>query len=135
MKKYIILFSLATLLSGCDKWNDIVGRIKEKSPWVYAEEIDKLNNSKIIKAKKDFKNAEGTIQADVEFQCSAGKALTLQIGTYQTKVINGNHPGASLNFNSTNESDVDFVKTRTGENKIAFPILSDKEFNNIAKIS
>jgi hypothetical protein len=135
MKKYIFTITLIALLSGCDKWNDIVGRIKEKSPWVYSEETDKLNNSKIIKAKKDFKNAEGTVQADVEFQCSAGKVLILQIGTYQTKVVDGNHPGASLNFNSTDESEVDFVKTRTGENKIAFPILSDKEFNNIAKIS
>lgn len=135
MKKYIFTIALIALLSGCDKWNDIVGRIKEKSPWVYSEETDKLNNSKIIKAKKDFKNAEGTVQADVEFQCSAGKVLILQIGTYQTKVVDGNHPGASLNFNSTDESEVDFVKTRTGENKIAFPILSDKEFNNIAKIS
>jgi hypothetical protein len=135
MKKYIFFISLATLLSGCDKLNDFTGQIKEKSPWIYSEVTDKLNNSKIIKAKKDFKNAERTMQADVEFQCSAGKALVLQIGTFQTKLVDGIHPGASLNFSSTNESEVDFVKTRTGENKIAFPILSDKEFSNIAKIS
>ena len=135
MKKYLLIICAAILLSGCDKLNDVIDRFKEKTSWVYAEEIDKLNNSKIYKTKKEFKNPEGSVQSDVEFQCNSEKSLTLQISTYQTKEVNGKYPGASLVFNSTNESDVDFVKSRTGENKIAFPILSDKEFNNIAKIS
>lgn len=123
-----------SLLVGCDKLNESSDRIKDKLSWVYTEDVDKLNNYKIQKAKKEFKNTEGTLQADVEFQCSAGKVLTLQIGTYQTKAIDGTYPGASLKFKSTS-ANVEFIKTRTGETKLAFPLLGDKDFNNIAKIS
>ena len=78
MKKYIFTVALIALLSGCDKWNDIVGQIKEKSPWVYSEDTDQLNNSKLFVAKREYKNKEGTVQSAMEFQCDAKKILKLK---------------------------------------------------------
>ena len=138
MKKHILIISLATLLSGCDKFNDIVGRIKEKSPWVYSEETDKLNNSNVFIAKKEFRNKEETAQADVEFQCASKKVLSMRMKTYTTKQVKGEYPGTAMMFSSTadyNESNgINYIKTRNGDFKIAFPVYMERGIDNSAHI-
>ena len=136
MKKYIFLAPIVlTMLTGCDKLSEVIDRIKGGSSWEYSEDIDKLNNTKIFKAKKEYKNSEKTVQADLEFQCGSGKSLTLEIATYETRQVNGKFPGVTLKFQPVNAKSGDFSKTRNGEQKIAFPVLSDKDFDNIAKLS
>ena len=142
MKKYIFTVALIALLSGCDKWNDIVGQIKEKSPWVYSEDTDQLNNSKLFVAKREYINKEGTVQSAMEFQCDAKKILKLKITTFETTVINGKHPGTSLNLgtfdvgwqNAAYQKKV-YFKTRNGELKLAFPAVADENFSNAANIA
>lgn len=138
MKKVIFTALTSTILLGaCDKAQEGTDRLIEKLSWVYSESEDKLNNIKIQKVKKEFKNPEGTIQADLEFQCSAGKELTLQISTYQTKLDKGTMPGSALILKSPSSllKGVALVKTRNGENKLAFPVVSENTYSNIAKIS
>ena len=126
------------MLTGCDKFNDIVGRIKEKSPWVYSEETDKINNTKLFVAKKTFQNKEGTTQVDAEFQCNSIKALTLQVKSFETKQVDGKYAGSTLNFSEGTTKITEgfaYAKTRNGDIKVAFPIISDEKFNNSAQIS
>jgi len=154
MKKYLYILCLAAFLSGCDKLNDIIDRFKEKTSWVYIEETDKLNNLKIFVAKNKYKNKEVTVQADTEFKCEANKGLMLTITTFQTAVANGQHPGSALivealkynehyDFQNTDintktlvkltynkENKIDYLKTRNGDVKLAFPVIFDKRFNN-----
>lgn len=136
---------MVSVLSGCEKWNELVSSIKEKSPWVYAEEVDKLNNTKVFVAKKNYKNKEGTAQADTEFQCDSRKVLSFRIKSYTTKEVNGAYPGSELLFSTTSDyqwakstpvvSGVNYIKTRNGEQKIAFPTIADKDFSNSAHIA
>ena len=137
MKKYIFTVALIALLSGCDKWNDIVGRVKEKDPWVYSEDTDQLNNTKIFVAKKRYKNKEATAQVDMEFQCDADKVLNLQMKSYEMNLQNGKYLGTALNFGE-GETDLteiwSYIKTRNGDIKIAFIVLQDENYNNSAKV-
>jgi hypothetical protein len=137
MKKYIFVIFLATFLSGCDKLNDIVGRVKEKSPWVYSEETDKLNNTKMFVAKKNYKNKEGTVQADTEFQCDSRKELWLQITTFEANPVNGKLPGTALILNKGETkitSAFEYIKTRNGDAKIALYAIADENYENSAKL-
>ena len=137
MKKYIFTIALIALLSGCDKWNDIVDRIKEKDPWVYSEDTDQLNNTKILVAKKRYRNKEATAQVDMEFQCDADKVLNLQMKSYGMNLQDGKYPGTALNFGE-GETDItevwSYIKTRNGDIKIAFIVLQDENYNNSAKM-
>ena len=159
MKKYIFTIALIALLSGCDKWNDLIDQFKEKSPWTYSEEVDKLNNMKLFVAKNNYKNKEGTAQADTEFQCDANKILKLKITTFETAVVNSQHPGSALvvetlkynanydfediefitknkmKFTYNKEGKIDYLKTRNGEVKLAFPVIFDKNFNNSVSLA
>ena len=136
MKNIFIIICMAIFLTGCDKLNDIVGRIKEKSPWVYSEEVDKLNNTKIFVAKKNYKNKEGTAQADTEFQCDSRKELWLQISTFEANPVNGKLPGTALMLNKGETkitSAFEYIKTRNGDAKIALYAIADENYGNSAK--
>lgn len=133
----MITMFLAILLGGCDKLSEGGDSLKEKLSWIYTEETDKLNNIKIQKVKRDFKNPEGVVQADVEFQCRSGKELTLKISSFQTKADKGTLPGAALMFKTPSSmlKGVYFVKTRNGDSKLVFPVISQNVYSNVAEIS
>jgi hypothetical protein len=155
MRKLIILLFLSTLtLVGCDRRisravgdlydlgksffaaeDQVSYKITGKPSWAYSEEIDKLNNIKIQKATREFRNNDDTVKFDVEFQCHANKALILQIGAYETKLSNGRYYEGSMLKLENIEGGTDFIKTRTGSNKLAFPVSEEQEFGNIAKFS
>jgi hypothetical protein len=128
MKKIALsLIILPVFLSGCNLTDS------NSNSWTVKEEIDKLNNSKYLIASRTFKNSENTAQVFLDFQCTSDKALILKIGAYGTKEIKDEFPGVSLL--PSRSQNMEYIKTRAGENKMAFPLIGKRDFNNISNIS
>jgi hypothetical protein len=128
MKKILLSFLFVPLLiSGCDQINS--------NSWSYKEEVDKLNNSKILVSSRIFKSNDFNGQVFLDFQCDSNKVLTLNIGTYESTSVKDEYPPVPLKFFTAFNSNIEFLKSRSGGNKISFPVIDNKDFNNIAKIS
>lgn len=125
----VLTFTAAMLLTGCEKIQQIMGmgdRIKEKLSWKLIEEADKLNNTKILKVRKDFEFKENDLQISLEFQCPKKKNINLVIEGYGLRAKEGRQPGVDFKFESDN-----IVRTRSGDQKIALYAKQEREFSNV----
>lgn len=142
MKLHVAILALSgLLLVGCDKAIQAVQAINDcnssggKNCWVYKEEADKLNNSLIINASGDYLNKEQGILANLSINCADDKDLYLQVKTFKLgeKSNTGEIPGLDL---ALSEGDgVEFLRTRSGSNKLAVQLKEDMEYTNVAKFS
>jgi uncharacterized protein YecT (DUF1311 family) len=149
--RILILSVLIIVLSGCDKVSGILTAAKNVSAlaslstesdrkgrtsldWSHTVDVDKLDNVNIQKAERIFINKGSELRVYIGFECTDSKKLEVRITSFQNIIEKKHYLPAELDLNLTMETDQEFIRTRNGENKLAF-LVKERKFNNEAVIS
>jgi hypothetical protein len=109
--------------------------VTNENTWIYTEEADKLNNSKIYKARRYFEGQSNLLYAKTEFSCDSEKILVLEITSYKKNVDGGENPGVALRPEKPYFwKNVGVIKTRSGSEKIIFPVVLPDKYSNLTTL-
>ena len=121
MCKFIIKYFLlvAVFLVGCDS----------KQDWDFKETIDKISGEKIIVVSKRFKDKDVPgIIIDFAIKCQNQDVLFGEIKSF--KETSGETLPSVAFKGLTNGNKAVAIETRSGKNKIIYPLIAE-EFNNV----